>query len=223
MCIPVFEVSENKLTALVGPHVQLLGQLGYHQERPPALALLGLEDVSEDVVPDVDDVLPFGRQQVAHNVGGTWEEDARGRLITDGQSYSLHPLHTHTHTQGTDDGGEKESYHQSRRYHAAEVPCRFLSLNAPLSKVRNTCSRLVRGAGAQSHKETADMVISFKWRLRLASVNLKKRKRPPVSKRLLFLTVVNSRVVPPPLSGAKVLKNLCVVYSCQIVRQLVCI
>ncbi|TNN71211.1 hypothetical protein EYF80_018559 [Liparis tanakae] len=82
VCIPVSEVSEYKLTALVGPHVQLLGELGDHQERPPALPLLGLEDVSEDVVPDVDDVLPFGRQQVAHDVGGTWEEDARGRLIT---------------------------------------------------------------------------------------------------------------------------------------------
>ena len=61
-----------RLTALVGPHVQLLGELGDHQERPPALALLGLEDVSEDVVPDVHDVLPLGPQQVAHNVRGTW-------------------------------------------------------------------------------------------------------------------------------------------------------
>lgn len=56
------------LTALVGPHMQLLGQLGYHQERPPALTLLGLQDVSKDVVPDIDDVLPLGSQQVTHNV-----------------------------------------------------------------------------------------------------------------------------------------------------------
>lgn len=56
------------LTALIGPHVQLLGQLGYDQERPPALTLLGLEDVSKDVVPNVDDVLPFGAQQVTHDV-----------------------------------------------------------------------------------------------------------------------------------------------------------
>lgn len=57
-----------RLTAFVGPHVQLLGQLGYDEERPPALALLGLEDVSEDVVPDVHDVLPLGSQQVTHDV-----------------------------------------------------------------------------------------------------------------------------------------------------------
>lgn len=56
------------LTALVGPHMQLLSQLGYHQERPPALTLLGLQDVSKDVVPDVDDVLPLGSQQVTHDV-----------------------------------------------------------------------------------------------------------------------------------------------------------
>lgn len=56
------------LTALIGPHVQLLGQLGYHQERPPALALLGFENVSKDMVPDVDYVLPFSSEQVAHNV-----------------------------------------------------------------------------------------------------------------------------------------------------------
>lgn len=58
----------RRLTALIGPHVQLLGQLGDDQERPPALTLLGLEDVSEDVVPDVDDVLPFSAQQVTHDV-----------------------------------------------------------------------------------------------------------------------------------------------------------
>lgn len=56
------------LTALVGPHVQLLRQLRYDQERPPALTLLGLEDVSKDVVPDVHDVLPLGPQQVTHNI-----------------------------------------------------------------------------------------------------------------------------------------------------------
>lgn len=65
---PVFLCFLGRLTALVGPHVQLLGQLGDNQERPPALTFLGLEDVSKDVVPDVDDVLPLGSQQVAHNV-----------------------------------------------------------------------------------------------------------------------------------------------------------
>lgn len=56
------------LTTLVGPDVQLLGQLRNHQERSPALALLRLEDVSEDMVPDVQNVLPFGSQQVTHDV-----------------------------------------------------------------------------------------------------------------------------------------------------------
>lgn len=52
------------LTAFVCPDVQLLRQLGDHQEGPPALALLGFEDVSKDMVSDVQDILPFGPQQV---------------------------------------------------------------------------------------------------------------------------------------------------------------
>lgn len=52
------------LTAFVSPDVQLLRQLGDHQEGPPALALLGFEDVPKDVVSDVQDILPFGPQQV---------------------------------------------------------------------------------------------------------------------------------------------------------------
>lgn len=59
------------LTTLVGPNVQLLGQLRNHQERSPALTLLRLEDVSEDMVPNVQNVLPFGPQQVTHDVRGT--------------------------------------------------------------------------------------------------------------------------------------------------------
>lgn len=59
------------LTALVGPNVQLLGQLRYHQESPPALTLLGFKNVSKDVVTNVDDVLSFDAQQIAHNVGRT--------------------------------------------------------------------------------------------------------------------------------------------------------
>lgn len=50
------------LTALVSPNVQLLGELRYHQEGPPALTLLGLQNVSKNVVPNVDDVLPFDAQ-----------------------------------------------------------------------------------------------------------------------------------------------------------------
>lgn len=56
------------LTALVGPNVQLLGELRDHQESPPALALLGFENVSKDVVTNVDDVLSFDAQQITHNV-----------------------------------------------------------------------------------------------------------------------------------------------------------
>lgn len=53
------------LTTFVRPDVQLLRQLGDHQEGPPALALLGFEDVSKDMVSDVQDIFPFGTQQVA--------------------------------------------------------------------------------------------------------------------------------------------------------------
>lgn len=65
VCVYVFVYA---LTALVSPHMQLLGQLGYNQERPPALTLLGLEDVSKDMVPNVDYVFPLGSQQVTHNI-----------------------------------------------------------------------------------------------------------------------------------------------------------
>lgn len=56
------------LTALVGPHMQFLGQLRNHQEGPPALTLLGFKNVPENVVSNVDDVFPFSSQQVAHDV-----------------------------------------------------------------------------------------------------------------------------------------------------------
>lgn len=58
----------SSLTALVSPHMQLLGQLRYHQESPPALTLLGFENVTKNVVSNVDDVLSFSTQQVAHDV-----------------------------------------------------------------------------------------------------------------------------------------------------------
>lgn len=50
------------LTTLVSPNVQLLGKLRYHQESPPALTLLGLQNVSKNVVTNVDDVLSFDAQ-----------------------------------------------------------------------------------------------------------------------------------------------------------------
>lgn len=59
------------LTALVGPNVQLLGKLRYHQESPPALTLLGLQNVSKNVVPNVDNVLSFDAQQITNNVRRT--------------------------------------------------------------------------------------------------------------------------------------------------------
>ncbi len=65
VCTSVFGFS---LTALVSPHMQLLRQLRYHQESPPALTLLGFENVAKNVVTDVDDVLSFGTQQVTHNI-----------------------------------------------------------------------------------------------------------------------------------------------------------
>lgn len=61
-------VGEFFLTALVGPDMQLLGQFRYDQESPPALTLLGFEDVTENVVSNVDDVLSFSTQQVADDV-----------------------------------------------------------------------------------------------------------------------------------------------------------
>lgn len=58
----------SSLTALVSPHMQLLGQLRYHQESPPALTLLGFENVTENMVSNVYNVLPFSTQQVTHDV-----------------------------------------------------------------------------------------------------------------------------------------------------------
>lgn len=61
-------VSPLLLTFPLLPHLQLLGELRHDQEGLPALTLLGFEDVAEDVVPDVEDVLPFDVQQVADAV-----------------------------------------------------------------------------------------------------------------------------------------------------------
>lgn len=58
------------LTAFVCPDVQLLRQLGDHQKGPPALAFLGFEDVSKDMVSDVQYILPFGPEQVTDCVRG---------------------------------------------------------------------------------------------------------------------------------------------------------
>ena len=66
------------LTSLVLPHLQLVNELGDHQEGLPALTFLRLQDVPEDVVPDVHDVLPLGPQQVTHHVRGAWGETRGG-------------------------------------------------------------------------------------------------------------------------------------------------
>lgn len=58
----IFNGSVCNLTALVCPHMQLLGQLRYDQESPPALALLWFENVTKNVVSDVEDVFSFGTQ-----------------------------------------------------------------------------------------------------------------------------------------------------------------
>lgn len=62
------------LTALVSPHMQLLSQLRNHQKCSPALTFLWLEDVSKDVVTDIQNVLPLCSQQITHYVRGTWRE-----------------------------------------------------------------------------------------------------------------------------------------------------
>lgn len=65
------------LTALVSPNVQLLGKLRYHQESPPALPLLGFQNVSKNVVTNVNNVLSFDAQQIAHNVRRTCKNKRR--------------------------------------------------------------------------------------------------------------------------------------------------
>lgn len=57
-----------QLTLLLGPDVHLPGQLRNHQASPPALLLLGLEDVPKDVVPNVQDVLPPHPEQLTHHI-----------------------------------------------------------------------------------------------------------------------------------------------------------
>ncbi|TNN71337.1 hypothetical protein EYF80_018415 [Liparis tanakae] len=49
-------------------HLALLDELRYDEESLPALTLLGFEDVSKDVVPDVEDVFPSDVQQVTDDV-----------------------------------------------------------------------------------------------------------------------------------------------------------
>lgn len=74
MIIIVNHVCMCVLTALVSPNMQLLGKLRYHQESPPALALLGFKNVSKNVVTNVDNVLSFDAQQITYNVWRTCKE-----------------------------------------------------------------------------------------------------------------------------------------------------
>lgn len=53
---------------LVGPHVQLLAQLGNDQERPPATNLLRLKDVAEDVIADVENIFAFGADERCEHI-----------------------------------------------------------------------------------------------------------------------------------------------------------
>ena len=57
-----------RLTSLVLPHLQLVSELRDHQEGLPALTLLRLQDVPEDVVSHVEDVLALHVQQVNDDV-----------------------------------------------------------------------------------------------------------------------------------------------------------
>lgn len=72
LCVCV-SAEVSSLTALVGPHMQLLGQLRYDQECPPTLTLLGFENITKNMVSNVDNVFSLCPQQVTHNVRGTWE------------------------------------------------------------------------------------------------------------------------------------------------------
>ena len=56
------------LTSLVLPHLQLVNELGDHQEGLPALTFLRLQDVPEDVVSHIEDVLALHVQQVNDDV-----------------------------------------------------------------------------------------------------------------------------------------------------------
>lgn len=62
------------LTAFVRPNVQLLSQFRNHQECPPSLTLLGLKNISKNVIPNVHNILSFCSKQVTHNVRRAWVE-----------------------------------------------------------------------------------------------------------------------------------------------------
>lgn len=133
------------LTALVSPNVQLLGKLRYHQESPPALTLLGLQNVSKNVVTNVDDVLSFDAQQITHNVRRTCKNkhvrttplstvilnnamtdsgvglDVRKRGI-----WSDNKIQNPTLSNTRNETARRKlfPYLQSKRFHAVEVQCR---------------------------------------------------------------------------------------------------
>ena len=56
------------LTSLLGPHRQLLSDFWDNQEGSPSPLLLGLEDVAEDVVSDVEHVVATRLQHLADHV-----------------------------------------------------------------------------------------------------------------------------------------------------------
>ena len=57
-----------QLTFLLGPHQQLLSHFRHHQERSPSSLLLGLEDVTEDVIAYVHGVVTLASHQLAEGV-----------------------------------------------------------------------------------------------------------------------------------------------------------
>lgn len=78
LCVQLCDfVLSCRLTALVGPYMKLLGQLRYNQECSPALTFLGLEDITKNMIPNVNDILPLCPQQVTHNVRGALKSTER--------------------------------------------------------------------------------------------------------------------------------------------------
>lgn len=64
--VKALQLSEK--CALLSPHMQLTHQLRHYQECPPPTNLLALEDVTEDVVPNIQHILTLGSHQVSEHI-----------------------------------------------------------------------------------------------------------------------------------------------------------
>lgn len=63
------------LTLLLLPQLHLLRELWYDQESLPALTLLGFENVSKDVVANIENVFTFDLQQITDDVRRSCEQN----------------------------------------------------------------------------------------------------------------------------------------------------